>query len=74
MSRETVLFTPVWDFFSEAFDSHYCRGLRYAAHPENTRLRDAVEQWVKEGKVTVLPLGIGAPPAWMGGSGSVGGN
>jgi hypothetical protein len=70
--ERSIVFTPTQDFFSEAFDSHYCTGLRYTAHPDNPRLRAAVTEWVQQGKVTLLPAGGGTQPASMGGIGSIG--
>ena len=71
MDNGPLIFSPTADFFSEAFDSHYCQGLRYQAHPENHRLRAAVEEWVKQGKVKLLPNGGGTQPAQMSGAGSI---
>jgi hypothetical protein len=65
------VFSPTRDFFSEAFDSHYCQGLRYTAHADNLRLRAAVVQWVTDGTVTLLPVGGGTQPAHMGGAGTI---
>lgn len=73
MDADTLVFTPTRDFFSEAFDSSYCAGLRYTAGPENRRLRAAVAQWVQDGTVTLLPASGGTQPAQMGGAGRVGG-
>ena len=71
MTLAPIVFTPMRDFFSEAFDSHYCQGLRYTAHADNPRLRAAVAQWVTEGTVTLLPASGGTQPAQMGGAGSI---
>jgi hypothetical protein len=72
MQNDSLVFIPTQDFFSEAFDSHYCQGLQYTAHPENSRLRDAVAQWSREGKVTTLvPATSGTSPAQMGGTGTI---
>jgi len=66
-----LIFTPTRDFFSEAFDSHYCQGLQYTAHPDNLRLRAAVAQWVAEGTVVLLPTTGGTSPAQVGGTGTI---
>lgn len=70
--EHALMFSPTKDFFSEAFDSHYCRGLRYTAHAENLRLQAAVRQWVEDGMVTLLPSSGGTQPAQVGGAGTVG--
>jgi hypothetical protein len=72
MDAGTLVFTPTRDFFSEAFDSQYCRGLRYTAQSDNARLLAAVAQWVQDGTVTLLPASDGAHPAQMGGAGIIG--
>lgn len=70
----TIIFSPTTDFFSEAFDSHYCAGLRYTAQPDNARLRAAVAQWVRDGNVCIIEQSIsGTSPAQMGGTGNIGG-
>lgn len=73
LDSTTLVFSPKQDFFSEAFDSHYCRGLRYTAQPGNDRLRTAVAHWVQDGTVTLLPATGGTQPAQMGGAGMIGG-
>lgn len=72
MDTGPLNFSPTADFFSEAFDSYYCTGLRYTAEPDNHRLRDAVAQWAQEGKVRLLPASGGTQPARMGGAGTIG--
>jgi hypothetical protein len=49
-------FTPVKDFYSENFRSHYCAGLTYRVRPGNVALAAAVEEWRKSGLVTVATV------------------
>lgn len=65
-------FTPLTDFFSEAFDSHYVTGLTYTVRVGNEKLRHAVTQWVTEGKVRLVAQSSGTSPAALGGTGKVG--
>jgi len=65
-------FAPLVDFFSEAFDSRYCRGLRYTIRADNSRLASAVARWVAEGKVEIVTGGTVLPRAKLGGTGKVG--
>lgn len=39
------IFTPLTDFFSEQFDSHYLAGLRYTVRPSNHVLAHAAARW-----------------------------
>ena len=68
---EPMTFIPTQDFFSEPFDSYYCQGLQYTAHPDNARLREAVAQWVAAGKVRLGSDPGGQAVARMGGIGTV---
>lgn len=67
-------FTPIEDFFSEPFDSHYVAGLHYTVRPGNDRLMQAVAQWVCDGKVLLVPQMPGVQPAQLGGAGVVTGS
>lgn len=61
-------FTPTRDFFSEAFDSYYVVGLQYTVRDGNTRLAEAVQQWVAEGTVQILPDRPGTQQAGLRGT------
>jgi regulator of RNase E activity RraA len=65
-------FMPIQDFFSEAFDSHYVKGFTYTVRVGNDKLRRAVLQWAKEGKVAIVDATTGTSPANLGGTGKVG--
>lgn len=49
-----MTFTPVETFFSDDFKSVYCAGLTYTVRADNAKLRGAVEQWLKDGKVRLV--------------------
>lgn len=48
---DPVHFTPIDDFSSDEFQSLYLKGMTYTIRPGNTRLAEAVERWLAEGKV-----------------------
>ena len=51
-------FTPLKDFFSDEFQSHYLVGLSYTVRPGDDTLAALVPQWIDQGKVR-----LGAPSA-----------
>jgi hypothetical protein len=51
-------FTPISDFYSDEFNSHYLVGLSYTVRPGDDKLAALVPQWIKAGKVR-----LGAPSA-----------
>ncbi len=58
-------FTVLTDFYSEELKSYYVAGLGYKITEKNKAL---VEQWVKDGKVS-----LGGPAAKVAAHGEVGG-
>lgn len=68
---KALQFAPLVDFFSEAFDSRYCVGLRYTIRKDNPRLAVAVARWLEEGKVELVSGGSVIPFAKLGGTGKV---
>jgi hypothetical protein len=45
-------FTPLLNFYSEDFGSHYCIGLNYTVRTE--KLADLAEKWEAEGKIKFI--------------------
>lgn len=42
------------DFFSEALQSHYCRGLLYTIRPGDSLLAESARIWLSEGKIEMV--------------------
>ena len=64
-------FTPLKDFFSEEFQSHYLVGLSYTVRPGDDKLAALVPQWIKEGKVRLGASGAPLEAAKVVGSGKI---
>jgi hypothetical protein len=68
---EFTQFTPLKDFFSEEFQSHYLVGLSYTVRSGDDKLAALVPQWIKEGKVKLGAPGAPLEAAKVVGSGKI---
>lgn len=66
-----MIFSPTHDFFSDEFQSAYLTGLRYTATDDTPRLRAAVDRWLADGAVVVIPGDAPVPTVQLQGSGMV---
>ena len=49
-----IQFTPLRLFHSEEMRSTYVPGQTYTLRPDNERLRIALEEWVRDGRVQLV--------------------
>lgn len=49
------IFIPVYDFYSDEFQSDYIAGLQYRVKTGNYKLNHYVNKWVNEGRVKIVP-------------------
>ena len=51
---ENVLFTPLYNFFSEELKSQYVTGQLYTVRPGNQKLARFVEKWITDNQVRIV--------------------
>lgn len=56
VAQIVMKFVPLQDFFSPLMKSMYVQGLLYQVRRGNVQLTNAVNEWVLEGKVKIVPL------------------
>lgn len=66
-------FSPIADFEAPEFGSTYLKGFNYTVQPDNHKLMEAVQEWLKAGKIReVIPTpGIKASPSSVSGRGKI---
>jgi len=49
-----IYFVPLVDFESDELKSHYIKGLRYTARPEDQTLLDLLPNWIGANKIVLV--------------------